>query len=526
MKRLKRNIALATALLITFATVNGLAQQSLDRTKVPAPGPNPTLKVPAWTKTQLANGAALIVSERRGLPLVPFSITFLGGANQFEPAAKRCVAAMTASMLTEGTKTRTGEQLSDALQMLGTNINATVGSEDGSISFVSTTKNFDATMALLADMMLTSTFPVEALDRLRGRTLVNLTQAKDQPTTIGGQVFAKVLYGDAHPYGQRITEASVKAITRDDIAAFSKAYFQPARAIITVVGDVTPAKAKAAVEKGLAAWAKGGDKPAFDYPKLPELQPAKIYLVDKPGSAQSVFNIGLPGPPRNTPDFFAIQVMNTILGGMFQSRLNANIREEKGYSYGVNSNFGFGKGPGAFRAGGAIVSGKTDLALIEFMKELKGILGDRPITDEEIKVAKDSLIQRLPQQFASVTGISASITSLLVQGLPEDYYQTYAKNISAVTKEDLVRVAKRYIDLGHVAIVIVGDRATIEAPLKATGVAPIAIIDIDGNPASGGAAPRSEERRVGKECGTRWWRRHKADRSDVRRTEASAETWI
>src|SRR6185503_13647557 len=193
------------------------------------------------------------------------------------------------------------------------------------------------------------------------------------------------------------TEASVKAITRDDVVAFSKTYFQPGRAIITVVGDVTPLSAKASVEKGLAAWTKGGEKPAFDYTKLPELQTAKIYLVDKPGAAQSVFNIGLPGPPRNTPDYFAIQVMNTILGGMFQSRLNANIREQKGYSYGVNSGFTYGKGPGAFRAGGSIFSGKTDAALVEFMKELNGIVGEKPVTDEEITTAKEALIQGLPQ---------------------------------------------------------------------------------------------------------------------------------
>ena len=491
MSRQKRHLAFATALLIALSSVAALAQQPLDRTKIPEPGPNPVLRVPAWTKTQLANGATLIVSERRGLPLVSFNITFVGGSNQFETAAKRGVGAMTASMLTEGTKTRTGDQLSDALQLLGTNVNAFVGGEEGSIGFVSSTKNFDATLAILADMMLNSTFPAEALERLRGRTLVNLTQARDQPAVISSQVFAKILYSEAHPYGQRTTEASVKSITRDDVMAFSKAYFQPGRAIITVVGDVTQSKAKAAVEKGLAAWTKAGAKPAFDYPKLPQLQPAKIYLVDKPGSEQSVFNIGLPGPPRNTPDYYALQVMNTILGGMFQSRLNANIREEKGYSYGVNSNFGYGRGPGAFRAGGAIFSGKTDAALIEFMKELKGILGERPITDEEIKVAKDSLIQRLPQRFASVTGISDAISGLVLHNLPADYYENFAKNIAAVTKEDLVRVAKRYIDLNHLAIVIVGDRAKIEGPLKATGIAPITIIDIDGNPASGGAAPTS-----------------------------------
>lgn len=489
MRPQQRVLAFLAALVISLANMIVLAQQSLDRTKVPPPGPTPVLRVPAWTRTQLANGATLIVSERHTLPLVSFNITFVGGSNQFEPAGKLGVAAMTASMLDEGTKTRSGDELSDALQLLGTDISSNVGGEQGSLSFVSTTKNFDATLAILADMMLNSTFPSDALERLRGRTLVNLTQAKDQPTVVGAQIFNKILYGDSHPYGQRTTEDSVKAITRDDVVAFQKAYYQPGRAIITVVGDVSPAKIKAAVEKGLAGWAKAGEKPSFEYPKLPELQPAKIYLIDKPGAAQSVFNIGLPGPPRNTPDYFALQVLNTILGGQFQSRLNANIREQKGYSYGVSSNFGYGKGPGPFRAGGSIFSGKTDAALIEFMKELKGIVSEKPITDEELKTAKESLIQGLPQRFASVSAISNSITGLAVQGLPDDYYQTYAKNVSAVTRDDLQRVAKRYIDLGHLAIVIVGDRSSVEGPLKATGIAPITYIDIEGNPISSPVPP-------------------------------------
>ena len=484
MKSQRRVLALAAAIVISIANLAALAQQPLDRTKVPTPGATPVLRVPTWTKTQLANGATLIVSERHNLPLVSFAISFVGGGNQFEPAGRRGVASLATSMLSEGTTTKTGDQLSDAMQLLGTGIGAGVSGEEGQISFVSTTKNFDATLALLADMMLNSTFPADALERLRARTLVGLTQAKDQPAVVSAQVFAKILYGDAHPYGQRMTEASVKAITRDDVIAFQKAYFQPGRAIITVVGDVSSAKAKASVEKALAAWAKAGDKPSFDYPKLPELQPARIYLVDKPGAAQSVVNIGLPGPPRNTPDYFALQVLNTILGGQFQSRLNANIREQKGYSYGVNSGFNYGKGPGAFRAGGAIFTAKTDAALIEFMKELKGIVGEKPITDEEITTAKEALIQGLPQRFASVNSINNAITSLAVQGLPDDYYQTYAKNVSAVTKEDLLRVAKRYIDLNHLAIVIVGNRSEIEAPLKALNIAPITYIDVEGNPAA------------------------------------------
>ena len=488
MKRQNPILALFAAVVIALSSIGSFAQEKLDRTKVPPPGPSPVLKVPTWTKTQLSNGATLIVSERHGLPLISFNITFVGGSNQFEPADKRGVAAMTSSMLAEGTATKTGDQLSDALQLLGTNVGAGVSAEDSSIGFVSTTKNFEPTLAIMADMMLNSTFPAEALERLRGRTLVNLTQAKDQPTVVGGQVFLKVLYGGAHPYGQRATEASIKAITRDDVVAFQKAYFQPGRAIITVVGDTTTLQAKNAIEKGLSAWAKGGSKPSFDYPKPPEPQATKIYLVDKPGAAQSVVNIGIPGPPRNTPDYFALQVLNTILGGQFQSRLNANIREQKGYSYGVNSSFAFGKGPGPFRAGGSIVSDKTDLALIEFMKELKGIEGAIPVTDDELKTAKDNLIQGLPARFASVAAISASITNLAVQNLPDDFYQSYAKNVAAVTKEDLLRVAKQYLDLSHIAIVIVGDRSKVEAGLKATNIAPITYLDIEGNPIGAGGS--------------------------------------
>ena len=487
MIQLKRLIIsfLTTALALTTAS-GTRAQQPLDRKQIPPPGKTPPLRVPAWTKTTLSNGATLLISEQHNLPLVSFSITFLGGANQFETASKRGLASMTATMLNEGTATKSGDQISDALQLLGTSINANIGGEQGAMGFVSTTARFDATLAVLSDLLLHPSFPADALERLRGRTLIDLVQAKDQPEQIGTAVFAKTLYGTTHPYGQRPTESSIKAITRDDIVAFHKAYFKPGNALLTVVGDVKPAAVKAAVEQALKAWPKAGRVPSFDYPKAPAPGPTTIYLVDKPGAAQSIFALGLPGPARKTTDYYALQVLNHILGGQFQSRLNANIREEHGYSYGVSSSFAFGKGPGAFRAGGAIVSGKTDAALIEFMKELRGIEGARPVTDEELKTSKDALIQGLPRTFGSVAATGASITSLSVQGLPDDYYQSFAKNIAAITREDLLRVAKQYIDLDQLAIIIVGDRALIEAPLKATGIAPITILDIEGNPVTSG----------------------------------------
>ena len=474
--------ALGTALAGFLLLAPASARQALDRAQPPAPGKTPALRVPAWTKSTLGNGAELIVSEKHDLPLVSFSITFLGGANQYEPAGRQGVASLTASLLSEGTKTRDGEALSNALQLLGTSVSAAIGGESGSVGFTSTTAKFPATLEILGDMLLNSTFPAPGLERLRGQRLVALTQARAQPGAIASRVFPRVLYGDEHPYGKLVTEASLKAITRDDVVAFHKAYFQPGRALLTIVGDVTAAGVKPLLDQTFAAWSRGGDRPAFAYPPAPATGPTTICLVDKPGAAQSTFAIGRPGPARSTPDYYALQVMNTILGGMFQSRLNANIREEKGYSYGVNSGFAYGKGPGAFRTGGDIVTEKSDAALVEFMKELRGIQGQRPVTDEELSTAKDALIQRLPGTFASVNAINAALTALWTQSLPDDYYQQYATHVSAITKEDVVRAARKYIDLDHLAIVIVGDRAAIEGPLKATGIAPIAVYDIEGDP--------------------------------------------
>lgn len=475
-------VFLCALALLAFASFPLLSQQALDRTKIPPAGKAPVLRVPTWTRTTLANGAELMVSEKHDLPLVSFSLTILGGSYQFEPASRRGLAGITAAMMSEGTKRRDGDALSSAMQLLGTTVGVAIGTESGTMSFVSTSSKFAATLDILADMLLNPTFPGDALERLRAQRLVALTQAKAQPASIAERVFPRVLYGSAHPFGQNVTEESYKAITRDDVVAFHKTYFQPGRALIMVSGDVNPAAVKATIEKALANWSAGGSKPAFSYPELPERRATTIYLVDKPGAAQSTFAIGNPGPPRNTPDYYAIQVMNTMLGGLFQSRLNANIREEKGYSYGVSSSFAFGKGPGPFRAGGDVQSAKTDAALIEFMKELRGIEGSRPVSDEELTTAKDALIQRLPSTFASVSAINGAIATLWTQGLPDTYYQEYGRAVGAVTKDDVVRVAKKYIDLDHLNIVIVGDRASIEGPLKATGIAPIVVLDIEGNP--------------------------------------------
>ncbi|HVT39642.1 MAG TPA: pitrilysin family protein [Gemmatimonadaceae bacterium] len=472
-------LSLAGLALASPAAAQG---KPLDRNVTPPPGAAPKLRFPAWTRTTLTNGAVLVVTQKHDLPLVALSIDFIGGSYNYEPEAKLGVGSFTAQMLSEGTATRSADEISNGQQLLGTSVSAGVSGESGSIRFTALKSKFEPALALLADLLVNPTFPAGALERIRGRTLVTLAQQKDQPDAIATNVFAKTIYGGDHPYGRVVTEQTVRSVTRDDVVAFHRAYFRPGRAVITVTGDVDPRAVRGQVEKALSGWAAGGERPTFAYPAVPAPRARAIYLVDKPKAAQSVFEIGQPGPARDTPDYYALQVMNNLLGGLFQSRLNYDIRELKGYSYGVRSNFAFGRGPGAFTAGGGIVTGKSDSALIAFMKHFKGVQGDIPFTDDEITQGKESLIQSLPARFASVNGIGSAVAGIYTESLPETFYQAFAARIAAVGRDDLVRVARKYIDLAHLNIVIVGDRATIEGPLRQTGIAPIVILDADGKP--------------------------------------------
>jgi zinc protease len=483
--KLTKLIPIAASLLIAAGSPLG-AQESLkssfDRTVVPKPAPDPTAKIPTWTKAVLSNGATLFVVERHALPLIQFSMSFVGGSNQFEPADKKGLGSLTASMMTEGTTLRSGDDISNALQMLGTSVAFGIGGEGGQVAFRSLKDKFEPTLAIMVEELMHPAFPEAALDRLKQRTLVTLRQQMDVTRGIALVVYPKLLYTLDHPYGRSMVEETVNRVSRDDVVAFHKAFYQPSRAFITVVGDITPAEAKAKIEKALAAWTAPSAPVTFDYPALPAPKATTIYIVDKPGAAQSSFFIGLAGPPRSTPDYYALRAMNNLFGEQFQSRINANIREAKGWSYGVNSIFAYGRGPGQFRAGGDIQTNKTDSALVEFMKEIRGIRGERAVTDDELTTAKSSLIASLPEQLASIGGIAGMINEVYSNNLPEDYWTQFQSGVKALTTADLQRVANRYIDPDHLTILIVGDRAKIEAAVRATGVAPVVILDAKGNP--------------------------------------------
>ena len=384
------NHATRIALVLLLAAPAGLRAQGsgLDRTKAPPIAPSPTFKVPAWTVDTLSNGARLVVVEKHGLPIVSLSIQFEGGTNQL--GTKPGVSGFLSSMMREGTATRTADQLNNELALLGTSVGLGVGTEAASASFSSLVRVFDPAVDILLDMMLHSTFPAPALERLRTQSLAAYTRGQDVVGTIAAQITPKLLYGD-QPYGRVTNDADLRAVTRDDVAALAKQAFSPASATVYLVGDMTRADAKARLERAFKAWPAGGSKLAVSYPAAPAAGATTIYMVDMPNKPQSQIVIARTVPPQFSPDMARVDVMNLILGGLFASRLNLNIREVHGYSYGFNSGTSWLKGPGAERAQGAVTREKTDSSLIEAMKEIRGMTGTIPVTADELTAAKNAL---------------------------------------------------------------------------------------------------------------------------------------
>jgi len=285
----------------------------------------------------------------------------------------------------------------------------------------------------------------------------------------------------------------VQGLSRDDVVEFHKRLFLPNNASLIVVGDVTPDAAVSMLESALEEW-KPGEAVEQTLPEPPSSKPVTIYLVDKPGAAQSVLAVGQVGVPRSTADYFPLTVMNAILGGQFSSRINLNLREDKGYTYGARSSFAFRQGPGPFQAGGSVQTGVTKEALVELVKEITDITGPRPVLDIELAFAKDRIIQGFPSRFETTFGVAGTLADLVLYGLPADYLSTYQAAVEAVTKDDVERVAKKYLDTEHMAILVVGDRAKIEAGLKSLPYAKVInVLDPEGNPLPPSSAQGAED---------------------------------
>lgn len=476
-----RNFSLFAASLIIAATTGAqtLGAQA-DITRAPTLGPPKAMKLPPVVRRELPNGLQLLIVEQRELPVADFVLVVKSGGT-VDPMGKVGTASLTSSMLREGTTSRTSLEIADQTAFLGIGLGTGSTWDATSISLHAPIGQLDSALAIFADVALRPSFPANEFERIRKNRLTEILQIRDRGPSIANQAYAAILYGSDHPYGTSMsgTERSVKGLSAADLKAFYTSEFKPNNATLIVVGDVHQADVEKRVNALFGNWQRG-TLGARTFSAPPAAQPTTIYLVDKPGAPQSSFRIGSVGVPRSTKDFFALSVLNTILGGSFTSRLNNTLREVKGYTYGAGSAFDMRQMAGPFTANAEVVAAKTDSALLVFMSELNSIR--QPVPADEILRAKRYTQLRMPWSFETTQQIASGLIPIVLYDLPADFFSTYVQNIEAVTQADLQRVANQYINPSSLAIVIVGDRKTIEAGLKATNVGSISIRDITGQP--------------------------------------------
>lgn len=455
-----------------------VAAQAPDRSHPPQAGPPPALKLPAIQKRALSNGLPVWIVERHEVPIVQVNLVVLSGTAD-DPAGKFGVASLTASMLTEGAGRRSALELADAVDFLGADLVSNATTDMSAVRLSVPVARLGDALAIMADVAERPTFPEAELARAKAQRITGVIQARDNPEAIGQLGFARVLYGTTNRYGTALngTAQTIAGFTVADVKAFYASAYQPANAAMIVVGDVTPDRVVPMLEAQFGKWARG-TAPAhttFTAPALPAAR--QVVIINKPGAPQSQVRIGWVGVARSTPDYFPIVVMNTVLGGSFSSRLNLNLREKHGYTYGAQSQFDMRLGPGPFVAAAGVQTDKTADALKEFFIELDAIR--QPVPADELTRAKHYVSLRYPLGFETTGDIASRLEQALVFHLPDDYFATYVQRIESVTAAEVQRVAQKYIQPDRFAVVIAGDRATIEPSIQALNLGPITIRTVD-----------------------------------------------
>jgi len=450
------------------------------RKEAPKPGPEAKLHLPAPKSFTADNGMKVYLIEEHELPVVSASlVTLAGGENN--PKDKPGLAAFTSRLMTEGTATRSSTQLADDAAKIGVGLGANASMDAASVSVGGLSNHTDGAMELLADVALHPAFAAEEVERIRKQRLVAIQQEADQPQATAFRVGLKALYGD-QPYGFRPvgTTESVKATTQGDLKQFWAAHYSPKDSALILAGDFSESEAKRLAEKYFGAW-KGSDTAASAVPPPPAPPERRILLVDKPGAPQTALLAFGLGVPRSTPEYAAITEMNSILGGLFSSRINMNLREKHGYTYGAFSGFSDNRAGGQFYSGSQVRTDVTGPAAAELFAELERIHTD-PATPAELKLAKDSALRSLPADFETVGSETGLMAQLFVYGLPNDYFAKLPAQFEAVTPADVAKAAADTIHPEHLILVAVGDRAKIEPQLEKLNLGPTEIRDASGDP--------------------------------------------
>ncbi|HSG82621.1 MAG TPA: pitrilysin family protein [Gemmatimonadota bacterium] len=462
--------------LAVVLLASGLEGQVPDRSGPPELGPPPALELPAIQRVDLSNGAKIILLEKHNVPIAQVNLVVRSGYAS-DPADRIGLASMAADLMDEGAGGMDALQLADEIDFLGASLSLYPGGHQTTVALHAPVSRLDAALELMAMVALRPDFPEAELQRKQLERLNQMLQARDEPRAIASVTFDQTLYPE-HPYGHPSIgyAESVRAMSVADLERWHETYFRPNNAFFVVVGDVTMDEMKPKLEALFGGWQRGR-VPVSDWPEAEQVASRQVYLVDKPGAAQSEIRIGRIGVPRLTDDYYAITVMNTVLGGSFTSRLNQNLREDKGYTYGARSFFDFSQLAGPFQASAAVQTAVTDAALAEFFKELTGIL--EPVPDEELDRARNFVALRFPARFQTVAGIAGQLTELELYDLPDSYFNDYVERILAVSQADVQRVARQYIVPDGMAVIVVGDRATIEDGIRAMNLGTIHNLSIE-----------------------------------------------
>ena len=468
-------------LAMLFAVTAGSARPDIDRTKRPVAKPAPKVQLPQTQKATLKNGVEIRLVEHHELPTVSFNLVIQAGSDH-DPVSQPGIASMTADVIDEGTATRTSLQIAEELELIGASMGINSSFDGSSMTLNLLKKHVAKGLGIFADVLTNPTFPQKEFDRLKRQRVTALTQQKDQPTTIANNAYSYILYGGDHPYGNNPsgTDASLNAMTRDQLVTFYKTYYRPNNATLIIVGDVTMSEVLGTLESALSAW-QPAPVPPFTLQDPKPVEKTQVFLVDKPGAPQSEVRIGYPALSRSTPDYFPVVIMNRLLGGQFSSRINLNLREKHGYTYGANSGFRFNKGVGPFTAQGGIVTEKTDSAMREFKNEID-LMREKGMDETEMKFVKNGLIGNFALTFETPGQIAGALQNIVLYGLPEDYYNKYLQNVEAVSLSDVNAAAKKYLNSSKMAMVVVGDLSKIQSGIEKMHFGDVILTDTDGKP--------------------------------------------
>ncbi|MBI5384074.1 MAG: insulinase family protein [Verrucomicrobia bacterium] len=460
------------------------ASADVDRSKLPVPEIKPEVRFPALQRTNLSNGLKIVFAERHTIPIVQFTLLLDAGyaADQF---AAPGTARLAMDMLNEGTKKRTSLEISEALALLGANLGMGCDLDTAVVSLNTLTAKLDGALDIFADVVLNPSFPEADFQRLQKQRLAGIQREKTEPMSMALRVFPQLLYGPDHAYGNPFTgsgtEASVARLTTADMRKFHDTWFKPNNATLVVVGDATLAEITPKLEKLFSGW-KPGSVPSKNVASVPLPDKATVYLIDRPGSIQSVIYVGNVAPPKSNPDEIAIELMNKLLGGDFTSRINMNLREDKHWTYGARSSIPDARGQRPFVAMAPVQGDKTKESMLEMSKELRGIIGDKPVTDAEFNKAVVNQTLKLPGTWETAGRVAGALAEIVRFGLPDDYFQTYPQKVRALTREAIASAASKVVHPDHLVWVVVGDRAKIEASVRELNFGEVKFLDADGQP--------------------------------------------